>query len=189
MVNMLKVVIAVLILLVIVGIGILGKKLKKAYIFNSAKPNNEESFWIEFCAGVLVVAIAISDYLNNRPDFNPLMVLGLILFFAGGILQFTARKNLFDDLTFEHRLGSGFEAAQTKIYAHLRYPGASALILLLLGFALSLGSFWGLALTILLFIPSVLFQISQEERALHDKFGDRWLRYAGKSKKLIPSVW
>ncbi len=189
MVNMLKVVIAVFVLLVIVGIGMLGKKLKHSYIFRSAKINNEESFWIEFCAGILVLVVAISDYLNNRPSFNPLMVLGLLIFFAGGLLQFIARKHLFEDLTFEHRLSSGFEAAQTKIYAYLRYPGSSALILLLFGLSLSLGSLWGVIVTLVLFVPSVIFQISQEERALHDKFGDRWLRYTSKSKRIIPNVW
>jgi|SRR3989338_1010448 len=189
MVNMLKVVIAVCVLLFIVGIAMLGKKLFSAYIFRSARMSNNESFWVEVCAGLIVLGVALFDYLNHRPEIKIVMVVGVVVFFAGGLLQIIARRQLYDDKTFEERLASGFEAAQTKLYAHIRYPGSSALILLVFGLCLALESYWGLGLAVVLFIPSVLFKISEEERVLYDKFGDRWLDYKSDSKRIIPGVF
>ena len=189
MVNMLKVVIALCVLLIIIGFALLGKRLLRAYIFKSAKTQGTESFWIEACAGIIVLVVAVSDYINNNPQFSIAMVLGILIFASGWILQFVARKQLCDDKTFESRLSSGFEAAQTKLYAYIRYPGASALILILLGLSLALGSYWAFGVTVVLFVPSVLFKISQEERTLYDKFGDRWLEYKSGSKRIIPGVF
>lgn len=186
---MLKVIIAVFVLLILIGIGLLGKRLLRAYIFRSAKVQSSESFWIEFCAGIIVIVVAIAEFGNNRPYPNLLNWAGVLIFFAGGLLQFIARRQLYDDRTFEERLSSGFEAAQTKLYAHLRYPGASALILLVLGFCLALDSYWALGLAIFLFIPGVFIYVSQQERKLYDKFGGRWLDYKKSSKRVIPGVF
>ena len=189
MVNMVKVVIAVCVLLIIVGWAMLGKKVLRAFIFRSAKTQVSESVWIEMCAGLLVVVVAIAEYVNSLPDATIVMWLGVLVFFAGGLVQLIARKQLCDDQTFEDRLSSGFEAAQTKMYKYLRFPGASALVLLVSGLCLALGSWWGLGLVLVLFFPSVLFKVSQEERTLYDKFGDRWLEYKSDSKRIIPGVF
>jgi len=189
MVNMLKVMAAAIILLTILGIGMLGKKLARILIFRTAKTQNNESLWLEIITGILVVGIALANYTRNEPEATITMGIGALIFFLGGLLQLTARKQLHEDKTFEERLSAGFSAAQTGLYAKIRYPGKSALLLLMLGLCLALGSWWALGLLMILFFPSLLFRISQEERALLDKFGDRWLDYRQETKKLIPGIF
>ena len=186
MVNMLKILVAVTALQTIIGIALLGKNLTRAYLFNSARVKNTEGLWLEAITASLVVIIAIAHYLRNKPEATIAMLIGTFIFFAGGLLQLIARKQLYEDKTFEERLSSGFEAAQTGLYAHIRYPSKSAMLLLLTGLCVTLGSWWSLGLLYLLFFPSALYRISQEEQTLLDKFGNRWLSYKEDTKRIIP---
>ncbi len=189
MVNMLKVLGAVIVLLLIIGIGMLGKKLFRALIFKTAKTPSNESTVLEFVTGLLVIGIAIANYARKEPDANIIMWVGTLILFLGGILQLVARRQLYEDKTFEERLSSGFEAAQTGLYAKIRHPSKTALLVILIGLCLSLGSWWGLGLLAVLFFPSMLYRISQEERALLDQFGERWIEYQSDSKRIIPGIF
>jgi len=188
MVNMLKVLIAVIILLVIIGIALLGKRLLRALIFKTAKTPHNESLWLQLITGLIVIALALAFYGQKKPDATIVMWIGILIFFLGGLLQLIIRKKMHDDKTYEDRLSSGFEAAQTGIYGKLRFPSKSALLLLVFGWCLALGSMWGITLFIVLFFPSILYRISQEEKALLDKFGERWIAYQGDTKKIIPGI-
>ncbi|MBS3148465.1 isoprenylcysteine carboxylmethyltransferase family protein [Candidatus Woesearchaeota archaeon] len=188
MVNMIKVLIAVFVLELIIGIAILGKNLTRALIFRTAKTKNNEGIFLEAATGALAAIISIVYYTQNKPDATILMWLGLIVFFCGGILQFIARKQLFEDKTFEERARQSLEAATTGIYSVIRHPSKTALLLMLLGICLSMGSYWSLGLLFVLFLPSVLYRISQEEELLLDEFNDRWLAYKEDTKKLIPYI-
>ena len=189
MVNMLKILVAAVILLAIVGYGLLGKKVLKTYILRTAKTPSSESFWLELIAVSLVAFFAITNYVRNEPETNVLMWFGVLVFISGGILQLVARKHLYDDATFEDRLKSGFAAAQTGIYAHLRHPSQAALLLMTLGLCLTTDSIWALGVFVVLFIPSVLFRISSEEQKLLDQFGDRYDAYREDSKRIIPGIY
>ncbi|MBW3016285.1 isoprenylcysteine carboxylmethyltransferase family protein [Candidatus Woesearchaeota archaeon] len=188
MVNMLKILIAVTVLLIIIDIAMLGKKLFRALIFKTAKPYSGESIWIERITMLITIGISLAYYIKNKPDADVFMWIGTSLFFLGGILQLIARRQLHEDKTFEDRLRTGFEAAQTGLYSKIRHPSKLALIIIILGFSMAMGSIWGLAFTIILFLPSMLFRISQEERTLMDEFGDRWIAYKEDTKRMIPGV-
>jgi len=188
MVNTLKVLAAVVALLIIIGLGMLGKKVVRVLIFKTAKTHSNESIVLEFITGAVTAGIAIAYYTSKQPIADAFMWTGIIVFFLGGILQLIARKQLYEEKTFEERLSASFAAAQTGLYSKIRHPNKSALLLMMLGFCLAMGSIWGLALTIILFLPSVLYRISQEERTLLDKFGDRWMSYKDDTKRLIPGI-
>lgn len=188
MVNMIKVLIAVFVLELIIGIAILGKNLPRALIFRTAKTKNSEGIFMEAITGGLAATIAVVYYLQNKPDATILMWLGIPVFLLGGILQLIARKQLFEDKTFEERARQSLEAATNGIYSKIRHPSKTALILILTGLCLSTGSYWSLALLLVLFFPSVLYRISQEEEVLLDEFNDRWLAYKADTKRLIPYI-
>lgn len=188
MVDMLKIMAAVIVLLIIIGIALLGKKILRALIFKSATTKSSEGFWMEIITGLIAIIIAFAQYKTTEPQADAFMWTGTAIFFLGGILQLIARRQLYEDKTFEERLSAGFEAAQTGLYSRLRYPSKSALMLIILGFCLAMGSIWGVAITIILFYPSVLYKISQEDKELLDQFGDRWLDYKAQTKRIIPKI-
>ncbi|MBI4146973.1 isoprenylcysteine carboxylmethyltransferase family protein [Candidatus Woesearchaeota archaeon] len=189
MVNMIKIVIAAIVLLTIIGYALLGKNVKRAIIFRSAKTKASESLVLEVVTGIITLATALAYYLRNRPEATWWMGAGIVLLILGGIVQLIARKHLYEDKTFEHRLLSEFSAAQTGIYRKLRYPGKTSTLLLTLGFCLAMGSTWSIAVWAALFLPSTLYRISQEEQTLQDKFGERWMNYQEESKRIIPGIF
>lgn len=189
MVNMIKILVFVTIITFIIGIAMLGKKILSALMFRTAKTSSNESTVLEWVTGILVVGLSFAYYLNQKPVSDPTMWAGIIVYLAGWILQFIARRQLYDDKTFEVRLKSGFEAAQMGLYAKLRHPSKAALLLIMIGLCFSLGSIWALAVLVFLFLPSVLYRISQEDQALMDQFGDRYLSYKEDTKRIIPGVF
>jgi protein-S-isoprenylcysteine O-methyltransferase Ste14 len=189
MVNMLKVLIAVVIFLALIGLGILGKKILRMLIFKTSKTASNESLVLQYITGILVAVIAIFAYWRNKPDATITMWIGVLIFFIGGLIQIIARKQLHEDKTFEERLSAGFEAAQTGFYSKIRHPSKTALLLILIGLCLATQSWWGLGLFVVLFFPALMYRISQEERALLDRFGDRWMEYKSDSKRIIPGIF
>ncbi len=188
MVNMLKILVAITVLLIIIGIALLGGRIFRLLIFKTAKTKSSESSWILAIMGLVTAGLAIYYYINNKPDAIISMWAGAVLFFLGGLLQIIARRQLHDDKTFQERLSAGFEAAQTGIYAKLRHPGKTALLLIMLGICLATRSWWSLGLYFALFVPAVLYKISQEEKELLDQFGDRWMSYKEDTKRIIPHI-
>lgn len=184
---MLKVLTAVAILLVIIGIALLGKKLKRALRFKSANTPQKESIWIELVSSILVIFIATAYYIRKDPAADLYMWTGVLVFFLGGLMQLLARRQLRKQDNLEELLTYGFDNAK-GLYAKIRHPSKTALLLLLAGYSLSLGSFWALVIWLVFFIPSLLFRINQEERALEDNFNERWRAYKSDTKRLIPGV-
>ncbi len=189
MVNMLKVQIAVFVLLLIVGYALLGKKVLKLYILKTANTTSNESVWMEAIAGILTLSIAIVYYWQQEPAAAWYMWTGVLITFIGGLLLIIARKQLHEETTLEERLHSGFQAAQLGLYGRIRHPNKAALLLLLFGICLSTGSFWALGIFVVFFIPSLLYRLYQEEQALEEQFGERWIDYKADTKRLIPKVF
>jgi|GEM_PF-1761671 len=189
MVNMLKVIGAIVVLLAIIAFAMFGKKALRTLIFKTAKTQNNEGLWLEIVTATLAITIALAYYLQNEPIADPFMWIGLLIFIGGWIFQFINRKHLGDNRTYEERLASGFNAAQLGIYSKLRHPSQSALLIILFGFSLSLGSIWACAIVLFLVLPSAIYRVSQEERALYEKFGERWLDYKEDTKRIIPYVF
>lgn len=189
MVNMLKVIAAITVLIAIIAFATLGKKAIRTLIFKTAKANNTEGLWLEIITASLSAIIALAYYIQNEPETDLFMWTGLLIYTTGWAFQIVNRKHMGDDTTFEERLGSGFDAAQRGIYSKLRHPSQTALIIILLGFALSLGSIWACAIVLILTLPSAMYRVSQEERALYERFGERWLEYKTETKRMIPYIF
>jgi len=186
MVDMLKVAAAIAILLLIIGIAMLGKRIKKVLIFRSAKPTNNEGLYIELITGILTLAIVIFGY--KKPEAEWYMWAGQVIFFGGGLLHIYARRALGEEKTLQDSMKTEFHAAQTGLYKKLRYPSKTALLLMLLGISIATQSTWGLILTAVIFFPAMLFRISQEERQMADDFSDRWITYKSETKRIIPGI-
>lgn len=183
MVNMIKVVIAITILLMLLAYIFLRKRIKHLTTFNSAQTIRAESKWIESIVGWLVLIIAIAYYIRNKPEASIVMWFGVAVYFLGGVLQIASRKQLEEALNLEEKFGK-----QKGIYKHIRHPSKTACLLMLTGICIALGSGWALLLMVVLFVPAILFRISQEEKALADKHGEDWLIYQSDTKKLVPGM-
>ncbi len=74
-------------------------------------------------------------------------------------------------------------------YRWLRHPTYLATVIALIGLALALRSPWGLAVTLVLFLPAAIYRARLEESALACRFGPAWDDYAARTGFLFPKLW
>lgn len=187
MINMLKVLIGLFILVMIMAFALLGKKTLTFFRFRTAigRKESEVILWI---VTVAAIGVSIGEFIQNPTEPNAWKILGAYSFLMGAAFQIMAKKGL-EEKTQEQAMKKNFHKATSYgIYHKLRHPSKTGLFFIVLGIAMTLGSRWGLAITLLLFIPALLFRTSQEEHALLDQYGDRYYDYQERTNKLIPFI-
>jgi len=184
---MLKVLIAVFVLIMILAFAVLGKDIKKWFVFSITKKSPIESMWVWSLALLLIIGITIADFIKNRPVPNTVMVIGLAIFFLGGVFQIMVKKKL--NVTLHEKMETSFNRITTTgMYSKIRHPSKTACLLMLLGMCLALRSWWGIIVLVTLYLPSLFYKIHQEERILLDEYGERFFEYQDSTKKLIPKL-
>lgn len=71
-------------------------------------------------------------------------------------------------------------------YRFVRHPMYLGAIISLLGFAVAFRSLWGVAATLVVFVPASIWRARLEERAMARCFGSRWEDYARRTCFLMP---
>jgi protein-S-isoprenylcysteine O-methyltransferase Ste14 len=74
-------------------------------------------------------------------------------------------------------------------YRMVRHPLYLGMIISIAGLALGMGSIWGLAITLVVFLPLTLLRAGLEEAALHEKFGVTWQDYATRTYFFLPLLY
>jgi protein-S-isoprenylcysteine O-methyltransferase Ste14 len=74
-------------------------------------------------------------------------------------------------------------------YRYVRHPAYSGLLLICLGYGLSLQNWLSLTLAVIFPIAALLYRIRVEEQYLVSSIGDDYKRYQSVTKKLIPWIW
>ncbi len=128
----------------------------------------------------------------------PLLLLGLSLYFHkqyGGWAAYGAGLALVVLGEVVRFWSAGYISKDAVIatggpYAHVRNPLYFGSLLLSLGYGLLSGlGWWGVALTLTLFLVFHLAAILYEEKFLTAKFGAPYLEYKQRVPRLLPSPW
>ena len=184
MVNVLKLLIAVTIVLLIVGISWLGKRLRFFFKFESIKIRRSESFWILLIAIILVLFTAVSEYLRFEYGIWWITIIGLLIYSCGIIFQFYIIKQ-----KEKYNLKRDLKSKVAGIYQKLRYPGYSALSLILFGICLAFNSLWAIMIMLVLYVPALIYRMAQEDTALADIDEEKFELYSAETKRIIPKVF
>lgn len=120
--------------------------------------------------------------------FGWLNVIGLTLFTLGIIFYLAARLTLGRYFSKRLNLIEGHKLVTHGVYKYVRHPSYTGSILLWLGFTLLLNSLLGFVAMLPLVIL-VLIRITFEENMLINTFGQQYIEYVKRTKKLIPYVY
>jgi protein-S-isoprenylcysteine O-methyltransferase Ste14 len=74
-------------------------------------------------------------------------------------------------------------------YRYVRHPAYGGLLLICLGYGLSLQNWLSLAPAVIFPVAAVLYRIHVEEQYLVSSIGDDYRRYQNVTKRLIPWLW
>jgi len=114
---------------------------------------------------------------------------GIVLVAAGLALRIAARKELgqqysvYVETSEEHQLVTG------GIYRIIRHPAYLGLMSLFAGIPLAAWSLPGMVIAIFFGVPTLIYRIKVEEKALAEWFGEDFCDYAKNSSRMIPGIW
>lgn len=131
--------------------------------------------------GLLIVLLLLP-----RRDPSALAVsVGLALVVAGAVLGLAASRRLGRALTPTPVPIAGAGLRTDGAYRFVRHPIYSAVLLMVLGYVVALGSAWsaGCAAVLLIFFWS---KSRWEDGLLHAEYGQDWVRWAARTGALVP---
>ena len=139
-------------------------------------------------AGLTLSALDIAILRHGRLIPTTFGILGYALLLAGLGLYAVARLTLGRFYSETVRIMPEHKLITNGPYRIIRHPMYLGVILFSLSIPIILGSLYGFV-TILALIPMLLYRVRIEEKALVSKFGQEYLEYAHKTKKLIPYIY
>ena len=150
--------------------------------------------WLPVLSGLLWVAAIVISVLDlvilqhGRYNLTPVGIAGAAFLLGGlGLYEIAHRAlgELFSEvvrITPEHKL------VTSGPYRLIRHPIYLGEIFFGLSIPMILGSLYGFII-MLIPIPMLIYRIRIEEKMLVSRFGQEYLDYASKTKKLIPYIY
>jgi protein-S-isoprenylcysteine O-methyltransferase Ste14 len=91
--------------------------------------------------------------------------------------------------TFDVAIQSGQTLVEARPYRYIRHPSYSGALLTLLGFALALGNWLGLAANLSCLGFAYAYRIPIEEAALASALGEAYRQYKSRTWRLVPFLF
>jgi protein-S-isoprenylcysteine O-methyltransferase Ste14 len=146
--------------------------------------------YIRIAAIVGVVGAAVLSRNVSSARVSPDVAwVGLIIFWCGLALRFWSFRALGRYFTFTVQTSTDQPVITDGPYRFVRHPSYAAILLMVMGAGLFIGSWWAFAWLTTSVFCGLLFRIRVEEGALHRELGDRYDSYAASHKRLVPFIW
>jgi len=114
---------------------------------------------------------------------------GLVLMLAGLAVRWAAILTLGRFFTADVSIQREHRIVETGFYRGVRHPSYAGGLLTFIGLGLTFSNIWSALVLTVLPLGAFLYRISVEERALVAYFGDDYVRYKRRTKRLIPWVY
>ena len=152
----------------------------------------DRSFWLIQPGFILAIFGAPLEYLfvpTVLPRLLGMQVTGLLLMIAGVFLLSWARRVIRGQFSGHVRIQEGHQLVQSGPYQFVRHPGYLGYLLIVFGIAVGFSSLSAAASMVMLLLPGLIYRINVEEKMLVEAFGQDYLQYAGRTKRLLPGIW
>ena len=115
-------------------------------------------------------------------------IIGAVISALGVAFAIWARKTLGDNWSANVTLKKEHELIQSGPYKIVRHPIYTGFELCFLGAAITIGQAKGFVALLIIFIAHNL-KIAMEEKLMHQQFGERYVLYSKRVKKLVPFIY
>jgi len=134
---------------------------------------------------IVTPVLSFADYpLHVVPWFlgTVCLVLGLWFFYR-------SHADLGTNWSISLELREGHKLVTNGVYEHIRHPMYTAIFLIAVAQALLLPNWLAGPSCLAAFLLMLTFRIGPEEQMMRDRFGDDYVAYVGRTKRLIAGVW
>lgn len=126
---------------------------------------------------------------GRLPHPQAFYVAGLILFVLGLMVRWIAIIHLGRFFTVNVAIATDHQLITAGLYRYVRHPSYTGTLLIFLGFGLCMLNIFSLAAVFLPILTAFLWRMHVEEEVLEEAFGERYLIYAARTRRLIPLIY
>jgi protein-S-isoprenylcysteine O-methyltransferase Ste14 len=137
----------------------------------------------------VVGAIVLTRNVSSARVSPDLAWVGLVVFWCGLALRYWSFRTLGRYFTFTVQTSTDQPVITDGPYRFVRHPSYAAILLMVIGIGLFIGSWWALVWLTASVFCGLLLRIRVEEDALRQELGDRYDTYAADHKRLVPFIW
>ncbi|RME29348.1 MAG: isoprenylcysteine carboxylmethyltransferase family protein [Deltaproteobacteria bacterium] len=145
-----------------------------------------------WCGFGLSYILAMIEYFHFPESWHLLrwnmwyVLAGGLFFACGQLLRVVAIRTLGRFFTVSVRVHEGHRVIKDGVYRRVRHPAYTGLWLIAFGFTLLFASAVGLLFFFTFGTGALLYRIRVEEGALVQQFGEEYVQYMKKTKRLVP---
>ncbi len=150
------------------------------------------SFNVLWLAILFGISLAIILMMNFYVPISKIMVvpyIGLLVIILGLIIRIVSIKTLAENFSTDVNVRKSQKLMTTGIYKKIRHPAYMGTIISFIGLGLSLNNWLALITIVLPVVGAFLYRIKIEENVLIEYFGDEYINYSKKTKKLLPFIF
>lgn len=115
--------------------------------------------------------------------------IGLMLVLSGIIIRWIAIIQLGKSFTVDVAITDVARLKTDGLYERIRHPSYLGLLLIIIGFSLTMNSFYSFLVLVVPVFLAITYRISVEEKVLINEFSDNYIEYKSKTKKIIPGIY
>ncbi len=152
----------------------------------------DRSFWLIIPGFVAVFFASPLEYLYLGSEVRAglgAQIAGLLLLAISVALRVWTRLTLKGQYSGHLQTLADGILVTSGPYRFIRHPGYTGYLLLCLGFCVGFGSLLGLTAILLILLPGLVYRMTVEERLLACRYGDEYVAYMARTKRIIPGIW
>jgi protein-S-isoprenylcysteine O-methyltransferase Ste14 len=119
----------------------------------------------------------------------PLVATAFAVFILGIVIRWVAIITLGRYFSVNVVIHDDHRIVDRGIYGVIRHPSYTGALLSFIGFGLAMGNFFSLALMTIPISAAFLYRMHVEEQALVGAFGDEYVAYSRRTKRLFPGIY
>jgi len=130
-----------------------------------------------------------AGFIFSKPVNSLSTGFGFTLIMGGLIIRWIAIIQLGSAFTVDVAINSDVNLKTDGIYERIRHPSYLGMLLVVIGFATTMGSLSSFIVLVLPVFIAIIYRISIEEKVLIKEFGDSYFLYMESTKKIIPGIF
>jgi len=157
-----------------------------------ANSSDKRSLW--WLYGLITMGYALSFLIGATKigrihPWNSFFAIGMILFAAGLLIRLLSIATLKQYFTYEVSKADTQKIIDTGFYRYIRHPGYLGQLMIFLGISISISNWLSILAMMIPVALGYAYRITVEERFMVETFGNNYLDYQKRTKRLIPFVF
>ena len=155
-------------------------------------PSDKNSLWVLY--GVITLGYCLSfiigaTRIGRIQPWNLYFAIGMVLFSVGLLIRLVSIATLKKYFTYSVSTIQEHKIIETGLYKHIRHPGYLGQLIIFLGITMSLSNWLSVLAMMIPVAIGYAYRIAVEERFMSEQFGETYLFYQKRTKKIIPFVY